>query len=98
MMGSPDGSIGPSTRSVHESDKEGTSSTTVISGKDVGGGTTSKKKDGSKNTGSYSIKGNTITLKHDNGYKHTELFFFDKTNKKSFILEDDRYWIDDRKK
>jgi hypothetical protein len=96
MMSSPDGSMGPSTRSIHESDKEGTSSTTVISGKDVGGGTTSKKKDGSKNTGTYSIKGNTITLKHDNGYEHTELFFFDKTNKKSFILENERYWVDDR--
>ncbi len=93
IMGSPDGSIGPSTTTVHKSDKTGTSGTTVVIGTNVGGGTSSKKKDGSKNTGTYHLNGYTITLKHDNGYDHTELFFFDASDKKSFIYKDDRFWI-----
>lgn len=94
MMTTPDLSIGPSVSTVHKSDRKGTSGTTVVSGTDIGGGTTSKKKDGSKNTGTYYLNGYTITLKHDNGYEHTELFFFDKSNKKSFIYKDDRFWVE----
>jgi len=94
MMSSPSGSIGPSTTTVHKSDKSGTTGTTVVSGTNVGGGATSKKKDGSKNTGTYHLNGYTITLKHDNGYEHTELFFFYKANKKTFIYRDERFWVD----
>ena len=94
MMSSPDGSIGPSTTTVHKSDKSGTTGTTVISGTNVGGGVSSKKKDGSKNTGTYHLNGYTITLKHDNGYEHTELFFFYKANKKTFIYRDERFCVD----
>ncbi|MCF6349388.1 MAG: hypothetical protein L3J20_14030 [Flavobacteriaceae bacterium] len=93
IMSSPDGSIGPSLTIVQKSDKTGTSGTTVVIGTNVGGGTSSKKKDGSKNTGTYHLNGYTITLKHDNGYDHTELFFFDESDKKSFIYKDDRFWI-----
>jgi len=87
------GTTGPSVTVVHKSDKEGTSGTTVVSGGDLGGGTSTKKKDGSKNTGTYYLNGYTITLKHDNGYEHTELFFFDNTDKRSFIYKDERFWI-----
>jgi len=87
------GTTGPSVTVVHKSDKKGTSGTTVVSGGDLGGGTSSKRKDGSKNTGTYYLNGYTIILKHDNGYEHTELFFFDKADKRSFIYKDERYWI-----
>jgi len=92
------GTTGPSIQTVSKSDKTGTSGTTVVSGSGVGGGTTSQKNNGAANTGTYYLKGNTITLKHDNGYEHTELFFFDKKDKQSFIYKDDRYWIQKLKK
>ena len=92
------GTTGPSVQTVSKSDKTGTRGTTVVSGSGVGGGATSQKNNGSANTGTYYLKGNTITLKHDNGYEHTELFFFDKKDKQSFIYKDDRYWIQKLKK
>ncbi len=87
------GTTGPSLSTVRKSDKTGTRSSTTVAGSGLGGGTTSQKNNGSANTGTYYLKGNTITLKHDNGYVHTELFFFDKRDKKSFIYKDDRFWI-----
>lgn len=92
------GSTGPSIQTVSKSDKDGTRGTTVVSGSDIGGGTVSQKNNGAANTGNYLLKGNSITLKHDNGYEHTELFFYDKKDKQSFIYKDDRYWIKKLKK
>jgi|GEM_PF-2868816 len=94
MNSTPSVSVGPFVGSVHNSDKTGSSGSTVVIGTNVGGGTSSEKKDGSKNTGSYHLNEYTITLKHDNGYVHTELFFFDKANKSSFIYKDDKYWLE----
>jgi len=87
------GVTAPSVNTVRTSDKKGTRGTTTVSGNGIGGGTTTQKNNGAANTGTYYLKGNTITLKHDNGYVHTELFVFDKADKKSFIYKDDRYWI-----
>lgn len=95
MMGG--GSTGTYASTIRKSDKTGTEGTTVVAGNNVGGGSSSKINDGDKNKGSYKINGYTITLKHDNGYQHTELFFFDKTSKTSFIYGDRKYWIPKKK-
>jgi len=87
------GTTGPSVSTVRKSDTKGTRGTTTVGGNNIGGGTTTRKNDGAANTGTYYLKGNTITLKHDNGYTHTELFFFDKADKKSFIYRNDRFWV-----
>jgi len=92
------GTTAPSVHTVRKSDKKGTRGTTTVSGTGIGGGTTSTKNNGAANTGTYYLKGNTITLKHDNGYVHTELFFFDETDKKSFIYKNDRFWVRKLKK
>lgn len=66
----------------------------AFGGKHVGGGTATTAKDGSKNTGNYILNEFSITLKHDDDYEHTELFYFEDSDKKSFIYKNDRYWID----
>lgn len=88
----------PLISSVYVSDKRGSTSNTSTSGElsdrtSVGGGTSSKKKNGSKNTGTYYLDGYTITLSHDNGFEHTELFFFMNRDKKSFMYKSDLFWI-----
>ncbi len=85
----------PLTTGIYKSDKTGSSGTVAISGTYVGGGGKSIKRDGDKNRGEYYLDGYTIVLKHDNGYKHTKLFFFDNPDKRSFIYGNDQYWIDD---
>jgi hypothetical protein len=78
------------------SDKHGTSGNTSVIGTNVGGGTSSRKRDGSKNTGTYEVNDYTITLMHDNGWKHTELFFFeDRGDAKSIVYGNDLYFFDD---
>jgi len=94
VRSSAPGSFGPSTLTSHNSDKTGSSNTSVFDGKHVGGGTATTFKDGSKNTGNYFLNEYSVTLKHDNDYQHTELFYFDDSDKKSFIYKSDRYWID----
>jgi len=83
----------PLVSSANVSDKRGSSDTSSIMGKSVGGFSTDKRKDGSKNTGTYHLDDYTITLKHDNGFEHTELFFFMNPEKKSIMYKSDLFWI-----
>jgi hypothetical protein len=90
------GNTTPLLTSVHSSNKQGTSGNTNIIGGNVGGGVSSRRKDGSKNTGSYQVKDYTITMVHDNGYKHTELFLYEKRkHEKNIVYGRDVYWLDD---
>jgi len=91
------GSSGPYLGTVSKSDKDGTKGTTVVSGSSVGGGASTKRNDGNKNTGSYEIKKDHIVLKHDNGWVHNELFLFDDASKKRFAFGNKSYWISKRK-
>ncbi len=96
MHGGDMGGIGPYTGTVSKSDKKGSEGTTVVSGDNVGGGVTSKRNDGSKNTGTYYIDGYTIEFHHDNGWVHRELFHFPEEHGKTYIhINDEIYWIKD---
>ncbi|MEW8508318.1 MAG: hypothetical protein AB2598_16605 [Candidatus Thiodiazotropha sp.] len=65
-------------------------------GNNVGDGVSSRRKDGSKNTGSYTVKDYTITMLNDNGYRYTELSLYEKrNNEKNIVYRDDIYWLDD---
>ena len=80
-----------------KSDKDGTSTATSVVGANVGGGSSAKKNDGSKNTGRYQINDYSITLIHDNGWEHTELLLYEKGDKENALIYDDRiyYYNDD---
>ncbi len=94
MHGGDMGGIGPYTGTVSTSDKKGSEGTTVVSGGNVGGGVSSKRKDGSKNTGTYYIDGYTIEFHHDNGWVHRELFHFPEEHGKKYIhINNEIYWI-----
>jgi hypothetical protein len=78
------------------SDKSGTSAATTVAGGNVGGGVSSARKDGSKNTGNYEVHDYTITLLHDNGWRHTELLLMLEEKKNSdFIYINDDYWLEE---
>jgi hypothetical protein len=93
----------PLITSAASSDKHGSESATVVSGHSnsddtgsVSGGVTSQRKDGSKNRGRYEIKDYTITMMHDNGYTHTELFLYEKQSEvTTFVYGKDLYWLED---
>ncbi|MES9970096.1 MAG: hypothetical protein ABW092_08685 [Candidatus Thiodiazotropha sp.] len=90
------GNTTPLLTSVHSSNKHGSSANTNVIGSNVGGGVSSKRKDGSKNKGSYQVNDYTITMLHDNGYSHTELFLYEKRkNEKNIVYGNDLYWLDD---
>ncbi|PID71223.1 MAG: hypothetical protein CR985_00865 [Flavobacteriales bacterium] len=94
MRGGDMGGTGPYTGTVSKSDKKGSEGTTVVSGDNVGGGVSSKRNDGSKNTGNYYIDGYTIEFHHDNGWVHRELFHFPEEHGKTYIhINDEVYWI-----
>lgn len=95
------GDTTPFISTVRTSDKRGSRGSTVVSGDydssrgtgvDIGGGATVRKNNGSKNTGTYTFGDYHITLKHDNGWEHTELFFFDKADRTAFVYQDERFW------
>ncbi len=97
MSGGDMGGIGTYTGTVSKSDKKGSEGTTVVSGGNVGGGVTSKRNDGSKNTGTYYIDGYTIEFHHDNGWVHRELFHFPEEHGRKYIhIGDEVYWIKDK--
>jgi hypothetical protein len=86
----------PLITSVNSSDKTGTSGATSVIGSNVGGGSSSKRQNGSKNTGTYQVNDYSITLVHDNGWRHTELFLLEKRKKNNNIVyRNDLYWLDD---
>ncbi len=90
------GDTAPLVTAVHSSDKHGSSGATSVIGTHVGGGTSGKRKDGSKNTGTYKVNNYTIVMEHDNGWKHTELFFIEKRkDKKNLVYGNALYWLDD---
>ncbi len=90
------GNTTPLLTSVHSSDKHGSSGNTNVIGNNIGGGASTRRKDGSKNTGSYEVKDYTITMVHDNGYRHTELFLYEKRkNEKNIVYGNVLYWLDD---
>lgn len=99
IRSSPDDYIDstPHISSVRTSDKKGTTAVTAMAEPQIGGGGSSMKMDGNKNRGSYSMNGYTVTLKHDNGFTHNELFFFYKANRETFIYKDESYRVDDGK-
>jgi hypothetical protein len=77
------------------SDKHGSSSSGAVVGDHVGGGSSSVKKDGSKNSGTYEVNNYTITLKHDNGWNHTELFLYeDQDDENGVVYGNELYVID----
>jgi hypothetical protein len=83
----------PYVGSTITSDKRGTTTATTFAGGNVGGGFSSDHNNGSKNTGSYEVHDYTITLMHDNGWRHTELFVMLEEKKNSdFIYINDDYW------
>jgi hypothetical protein len=91
-----DGKTVPLITSVGSSDKRGSSGATSVGGDDVGGGGSSHRRDGSKNTGRYEVNDYSITLTHDNGYRHTELFYFEKRKgENDIVYGNDLYWLDD---
>jgi len=93
---------------VTKSDKHGSQGAVNTSGASkgangitrIGGGTSSKKKNGSKNTGTYKLDGFRIILEHDNGFVHSELFYFTGNDNNHFIYQDSLYGVpkEDRKK
>jgi hypothetical protein len=100
MMGGgslePGGGTAPLVTTVHSSDKSGSSGAASVIGSNVGGGTSSKRRDGSKNTGVYEINEYSVTLKHDNGYTHTELLYYEKRKgENNLVYGNDLYWLDD---
>ncbi len=96
IRGGDMGDLGTYVGVVNESDKTGSSGTTVVSSTDVGGGVTNKKNDGNKNTGTYYIDGYSIEFKHDNGWVHRELFHFPAGHKRKYIqIAHKVYWIKD---
>lgn len=67
----------------------------------IGGGSSSKKGDGSANTGSYKLDGYRIILEHDNGFVHSELFYFTNQDKNVFFVYKDKFYavpMEDRNK
>ncbi|MET0026688.1 MAG: hypothetical protein ABW101_03555 [Candidatus Thiodiazotropha sp.] len=100
MMGGgqigPGGEIAPLVTVMSSSDKQGTTGTSSVIGETVGGGGQTKRRDGSKNTGYYTINPYSITLEHDNGWTHTELFFYEKRRGEyNLVYGNDLYWLDD---
>jgi hypothetical protein len=90
------GDVGPLVTVVGSSDKHGSSASTSVIGANVGGGGSTRKKDGAKNTGTYEVNGYTMTLVHDNGWRHTELFLYeDRGDAKSIVYGKDLYFLDD---
>lgn len=93
---------------VTKSDKYGSQGAVNISGASkgangitrIGGGTSSKKRNGSMNTGTYKLDGHRILLEHDNGFVHSELFYFTGSDNNHFIYQDSLYGVpkEDRKK
>ncbi len=92
IMGGDMGGTEPHITTASKSNKEGTSTSTAVVGTRVGGGNSSHKDDGKKNTGSYKIMGHIIEFRHDNGYTRRELFFFVK-DKNSIVIGDENYWV-----
>ncbi len=86
--------IGPKVLASGHSDKTGTRSTVTTVGSRIGGGSSSKRNDGAKNTGAYEIDGFTIQMHHDNGLVHRELFLFEDDSKKRIVIGDTVYWVD----
>ncbi len=94
IHGSDMGDAVPYLGTVNTSDKKGSQGTTMVSADHISGGITSKRKDGSKNTGTYYIDGYTIEFHHDNGWVHRELFHFPEKHGKKYIhINDEIYWI-----
>jgi hypothetical protein len=86
----------PLITSANKSDKTGTSGATNISGKNIGGGSSAERKDGSKNTGIYEVHDYTITMVHDNGWRHTEFFLMKEQKKNSdFVYKNNLYWLEE---
>jgi hypothetical protein len=86
----------PLVTSVNTSDKTGSSGATSVSGDNIGGGTSTEHKNGSKNTGTYEVHDYTITLVHDNGWRHTELFLLEGQKKnRNIVYRNDLYWLDE---
>ncbi|MEJ2611970.1 MAG: hypothetical protein P8179_18340 [Candidatus Thiodiazotropha sp.] len=78
------------------SDKTGTSSSINAVGNGIADIRSSRKNDGSKNTGRYQINDYTITMMHDNGWNHTELFIYEDTeDTPRFIYGNNMYYYDD---
>ncbi|MEJ2423884.1 MAG: hypothetical protein P8101_05395 [Candidatus Thiodiazotropha sp.] len=75
MMGGgktgPGGVVAPFVTVLSSSDKQGTSGSSSVIGANVAGGSWSKHRVGSKNTGRYEINEYSITLYHDNCWKHS---------------------------
>lgn len=90
------GDTGPLITVVSSSDKHGSKSASSTIGDNVGGGGSSKINNGSKNTGHYQISDYSITLIHDNGWKHNELFLYEDTKDTfSIIYVNDVYYHQD---
>jgi hypothetical protein len=80
---------------VGKSDKHGSSGSSSVIGDHIGGGGTSSKKDGSKNTGKFQVNNYTISMEHDNGLKHNELFLYEKLgDRKSIVYGNRIYYLD----
>lgn len=60
-----------------------------------GGGVSPNHLDGSQKTGSDVVKDYTITMLHDNGYRHAELFYEKRKKEKAIVCGDDLYRLDD---
>jgi hypothetical protein len=86
--------ISPKVLASGHSDKTGTRSTVTTVGSRVGGGNSSMRNDGAKNSGSYEINGFTIQMHHDNGLVHRELFLFEDGSKNRIVIGDTVYWVD----
>jgi hypothetical protein len=91
------GDTSPLISKVYNSDKRGSKSSISVAGDfekniDIGGGVSDEKRNGSKNTGSYMIDDYRIILKHDNGWVHSELFYFYK-DKGYFVYKDAFYSV-----
>jgi hypothetical protein len=80
---------------VGKSDKHGSSGSSSVIGYDIGGGGSSYRKDGDKNRGKFQVSNYTITMEHDNGRKHNELFLYEKRGKKKSIVYGNKlYYLD----
>ncbi|MEJ2609119.1 MAG: hypothetical protein P8179_03315 [Candidatus Thiodiazotropha sp.] len=85
--------VAPLITVVSNSDKSGTSGATSVIGTSISGGGSSKNSDGSKNKGHYQISDYAITMVHNNGWKHTELFIYEDTkDTHSFVYGNDMYY------
>ncbi|PVV08256.1 MAG: hypothetical protein B6D82_15465 [gamma proteobacterium symbiont of Ctena orbiculata] len=86
--------VAPKVLASGQSDKTGTRTTVTTMGSTIGGGSSTRKRDGAKNRGSYEIDGYTIEMHHDNGLIHRELFLFEDERKNRIVIGDTVYWVD----